>query len=240
MVVGNGMLAKKFSDYENDPRFIIFASGVSDSSVYAEEAFNREKQLLLSRLKEAEGKTLIYFSTCSIYDSSLQTNPYVLHKLEMEKLIQDNFSSYIIFRVSNPIGFTKNHHTVFNFFTHHILEGKPFNIWRYAERNILDIDDMYLACRFYLESAATRNIILTIANPENYSVPRIVEAIEAHFHKKGKYEFTERGGGPKINKTAMEELFRNLNISFGSSYLEKILKKYFSHDLPESFTQKKD
>lgn len=240
MVVGNGMLAKRFSDYADNPLFLIFASGVSDSSIKAPEAFLREKNLLLAQINSVKNSLLVYFSTCSINDEHLKHNPYVLHKLQMEKLIQDNFPSYIIFRVSNPIGFTGNRHTVFNFFIDHILQQKPFKIWGNAQRNILDIDDMYLACKYILESGIHHREIVTIANPVNYSVPEIVTAIEQHFSTKGIYQQVEQGGGPRIDKAEMSRLFQNINISFGPDYLEKILKKYFSHDLPESFTQKKD
>lgn len=240
MIVGNGMLAKRFEEYANNSRYLIFASGVSDSSANSAEAFLRERNLLHAHIQPAKDKTLIYFSTCSIYDSSLANTPYVLHKLEMEKIIQGSFPSYLIFRVSNPIGFTHNRHTVFNFLISHILEGRIFDIWKNARRNILDIDDLFLACKYYLDLQNRCNEIITIANPNNYAVIEMVEAIEKHFSKKGVYHFTERGGGPDIDKLAMEELFRNLNISFGADYLEKILKKYFSNDLPESFTQKKD
>lgn len=241
MVVGKGMLAKRFFDYENDQRFLLFASGVSDSSEKNQSQFEREKKLLLRQTPDAKTKTLVYFSTCSINDPSLQLNPYVLHKLNMEKLIQDNFSSYIIFRVSNPIGFTANRHTVFNYFIDHILAGSSFTIWTNAQRNILDIDDMFAACKYFLELGGKPNkLIQTIANPQNYPVTEIVAAIEKHFYKSGNYQLSKSGGGPQINKLEMEKLFRNLNISFGPDYLEKILKKYFSNDVSESFTQKKD
>lgn len=227
MIVGNGMLAKKFGAFENDPGIIIFASGVSDSSTHLQTEFDREKQLLLSQVDLAKSATLVYFSTCSIYDESLKNSAYVKHKLEMEKLIEENFSSWIIFRVSNPIGFTANRHTVFNYFIQHIKEGTRFQIWTNAERNILDIDDMYVACCFYLQQPSMRNKKIDIANPANYSVSEIVQAIEKHFGKIGNYEKVNKGGGPEIDQQAMEALFRNLNISFGADYLDHILKKYF-------------
>lgn len=227
MIVGNGMLAKKFRAFEKEPGFIIFASGVSDSSTSMQQEFDREKKLLLAQAEPTKSATLVYFSTCSIYDESLENSAYVNHKLQMEKLIEEHFSSWIIFRVSNPIGFTNNKHTVFNYFIQHINAGSPFQIWAKAERNILDIDDMYLACCYYLQQPAFKNRKIDIANPNNYSVTEIVQAIEKHFGKKGKYEMVNKGGGPKIDQPAMEILFRNLNISFDADYLNNILQKYF-------------
>ena len=227
MIVGHGMLAKKFRDFEKDPRFIIFASGVSDSSTNAAEAFDREKKLLFDQVERAKSSTLVYFSTCSIYDESSQNSAYIKHKLQMELLIKKNFADWVIFRVSNPVGFTENKHTVFNYFIQHITDGTSFQVWTNAERNILDIDDMYIACCYFLRQPAHHNKIIDIANPVNYSVIEIVHAIETHFGKKGNYQLVSRGGGPKIDKPAMETLFRNLNISFGPDYLKNILNKYF-------------
>ena len=46
MVVGTGLLAKAFLEYENDDNIIVFASGVSNSKEISREEFDREKLLL--------------------------------------------------------------------------------------------------------------------------------------------------------------------------------------------------
>ena len=85
MVIGNGMIAKRFAAYTGNDQFIIFASGVSNSRTNDTAAYNREAALLLDTIKHNKDKTLVYFSTCSIYDPGEKDSPYVLHKLKMEK-----------------------------------------------------------------------------------------------------------------------------------------------------------
>jgi len=231
MVVGNGMLAKRFSDFTQSTDVLVFASGVSDSSTRSHAEFEREKELLLKQ-PVSDQTTLIYFSTCSIYDESLKNQPYITHKLEMEKLIAQRFPLWLIFRLSNPIGFTGNTHTVFNYFINHIVHKKHFYLWTKAERNILDIDDMYKACLYHIHQLKSTNRITDIANPTNYKVQEIVNAIEHFFGISGNYTFLEKGGAPEINHLEMKQLFQNINISFDGNYLVRILNKYFNrHDL---------
>jgi hypothetical protein len=59
----------------------------------------------------------------------------------MESLIMEQHPMPVIFRVSNPIGLTKNRHTVINYFVDHIQQNITFFVWENVERNIIDIDD---------------------------------------------------------------------------------------------------
>src|SRR5687768_6321770 len=101
MVIGNGMIATRFNSYSTNEKFVIFASGVSNSVTTNSAHFAREDQLLHSVIEKNPNKTLVYFSTCSIYDHSMVQSPYVLHKLKMEETITATHPNFIIFRVSN-------------------------------------------------------------------------------------------------------------------------------------------
>ena len=46
MVIGNGMIATRFGSYGNDERFVVFASGVSNSTLNDLDSFVRELNLL--------------------------------------------------------------------------------------------------------------------------------------------------------------------------------------------------
>ena len=227
MVIGNGMIAKRFSFYTDDNRWLVFASGVSHSLENSPEEFEREKTLLENSIENNPGKTLVYFSTCSIYDPSLHHSAYVLHKLRMEELITTSASSYIIFRVSNPVGKTNNHHTVLNFFVEHIVTQTFFTVWKYASRNLLDIDDMFALCHHIMQGSRQLNKILNVANPVIYPVTAIIEAIETHVNKKGNFVLAEKGNSPLIDTSEIQPLFNQLHIEFGQLYLPKLLQKYF-------------
>ena len=227
MVIGNGMIAKKFKSYLNQEAFTIFASGVSDSTNTDTDAFEREKKLVADTIKNNKGKLFVYFSTCSIYDHSMQESAYVQHKIKMENFIMKSDISFIIFRLTNPIGKTNNTHTLVNYFIKTITEKQKFAVWKNASRNIIDIDDLYLVCNEILQQKFFINSIVNIANPQNYAVGFIIEAIEKHFHIKGQYTLVDKGGGPIINTTAVESLFTKFNINFDNHYLSNLLQKYF-------------
>jgi len=227
MVIGNGMIAKEFDGYRNNDEFIIFASGVSDSTHAPAAAFEREAQMLKDAISNSHGKRLVYFSTCSIFDHSMAGSPYVQHKKRMESLIVAGQNNYTIFRLTNPVGKTNNSNTVVNFFITHIHNKQPFTVWKNASRNIIDIDDMYLICNDILSSGSFLNEIVTIANPHNYPVPFVVETIEKHFHTKGIYTLVDKGDGPLIDISKVEKLFRKFNINFDEDYLPRLLQKYF-------------
>jgi len=232
MVIGHGMIAKHFSKYIDDENLLVFASGVSNSSTTKEADYTREQDLLLHTLQHHPQKTCIYFSTCSIYDASLQHSLYVQHKLKMEHFIQDKAASYIIFRVSNPVGFTPNPHTVLNYFVQHIKSREHFTLWQNASRNLVDMDDVFNICDQLIQTQTIKNTIVNIANPVNYPVINIIAAIEQHFAIKGNYTLAEKGSSPFIDTTAIQPLFSLLHINFNSNYLPGLLKKYFpTHDV---------
>src|ERR1022692_2990056 len=108
MVVGNGMVAKRFKDYGTDENFLIFASGVANSKSTNEDDYKREFNLLQENINNNKDKTLVYFSTTSVNDPSELSSRYVAHKLNIERFIESNVKSYIIFRVSNLVGRSSN------------------------------------------------------------------------------------------------------------------------------------
>jgi len=227
MVIGSGMIAKRFNDYAENNRLLIFASGVSHSLLNDPNAFEREKELLFDKIKNHSQKNLVYFSTCGIYDPSMKNSPYILHKLELENIIKTSGVSYTIFRVSNPVGKTENFHTVLNFFIKNIREKKEFTAWKYVSRNLIDIDDMYLICHYILSKSLFRNHTINIANPVNYSVISIIRAIEEHFEIKGNYRLADKGNSPLIDISAIQPIISELAIDFNNVYLSSLLQKYF-------------
>jgi len=145
----------------------------------------------------------------------------------MERLIQSMASTYFIFRVSNPVGFTGNTNTVLNYFIQHIKKKEHFMVWRYASRNLIDLDDVLKICDHIIQSGEWKNSIINIANPLNYPVISIIESIEKHFAKKGNYTIVEKGNCPLIDTTAIQPLFGLLHIEFNNDYLPALLQKYF-------------
>jgi nucleoside-diphosphate-sugar epimerase len=227
MVIGNGMIANRFMNYKNDEDIIIFASGVSNSKDTIAQNFQREFLLLKQTVKDHPGRTFVYFSTCSIDDEDLQNAPYVIHKTQVEKYIKEYIPNNFIFRISNLAGVSNNPYTLLNFFMFNILHQHPFTIWNKASRNIIGIDDMFDLVNYFLQENKKSNSVINIANPENYSVPFIIDTIEKHLQKKGRYHEVERGGNYDIDVSIIKPVIDQLNIQFPGNYLDLLLKKYY-------------
>ncbi|HEV2832537.1 MAG TPA: hypothetical protein VGW31_11205 [Hanamia sp.] len=227
MVIGNGMIANRFIDYKDDDSIIIFASGVSNSKDTIEQNFLREFALLDKTIKSNTDKALVYFSTCSIEDEELQNAPYVIHKKTIEKFIKETASGYFIFRVSNLAGVSNNPYTLLNYFIFNVLQNHPLKVWKNAYRNIIGIDDMYAITNYILQKNIFVNSTINIANPENYSVPFIINTIETYLRKKAVSFEEDKGDNYNIDISKIEPIISRLNIPFNDDYLASLLKKYY-------------
>ncbi|MBP8060858.1 MAG: NAD-dependent epimerase/dehydratase family protein, partial [Cloacibacterium sp.] len=141
MIVGKGLIASLFTDVDQED-IVFFASGVSNSLETEKSAFLREENLLRKHLTENPEKIFIYFSTCSIYDSSKNGSLYVNHKLKMERLVEDLATKYLILRVSNAVGKGGNPNLLMNYLVNSVKEEKIINVHTLATRNLIDADDI--------------------------------------------------------------------------------------------------
>lgn len=227
MVIGNGMIATRFMNYQNDEEKIIFASGVSNSKDTLEQNYQREFDLLEKTIREFPDKTLVYFSTCSIEDKDSQNATYIIHKKAIELFIRENVQAYYLFRVSNLAGTSNNPYTLLNYFIFNILQNNPLIVWKNAYRNIIGIDDMYAIAQIILEEEMFKNRVINIANPVNYSVPYLIRTIETFLGREAFSTEIERGENYQIDITSIEPIIQRLQIAFDNNYLTSLLKKYY-------------
>jgi nucleoside-diphosphate-sugar epimerase len=227
MVIGAGMIGKRFRAYQNDDRFVIFSSGVSNSKNRIQAAYDREIQLLEKTIKEQKEKIIVYFSTCSLYDPEEERSPYVAHKKHVEDIVQSNCEQFCIFRVSNLVGRSDNPNTVLNFFVYHLRNQINFDLWTNASRNLLDIDDMYKIVDYILQGGLQINEVTNIANPTSYKVTEIVAAIEKKLQIQANYVPIPKGSTFNIDISAISEIIKQLEISFTGNYLVNLLEKYY-------------
>lgn len=227
MVVGNGLIAKRFHQYVVNDKFLIFASGVSNSKSTNHTDHDREFNLIKISHSENKDKTFVYFSTCSITDPFEKDTAYIAHKNKIEQYIQGNIKNYIIFRISNLAGKTNNTNTIFNFVAHHIINHQPFELWQHAVRNLIDVDDFYRIADYILQNSLYMNSIVNIANPHSYTMQEIVHTAEEHFHIRANYKPVMKGGGFHIDLQGTIHLFDELGIQFGANYLKNLYSKYY-------------
>ena len=221
------MIGKRFGAYQNDDRFVIFASGVSNSKNRIAATYDREIQLLKRTIEAQKGKIIVYFSTCSLYDPEEERSPYVAHKKRVEDIIQSNCKRFHIFRVSNLVGSSGNPNTVLNFFVYHIRNQINFDLWTNASRNLLDIDDMYKIVDGILQRGSHANDVINIANPSSYKVTEIVAAIEERWKVQANYIPIPKGSTFNIDISAISEIIKELEIPFTPNYLRNLLEKYY-------------
>jgi nucleoside-diphosphate-sugar epimerase len=232
MVVGNGLMAKRFSAYQSSPEVVIFASGVSDSKSTDEAAFEREFQMVEHTLSLYPDSLFVYFSTCSIYDPSLSARSYIIHKLKVEERIAASGVPYMIFRVSNVAGPGGNPKTIFHFLAKAVKEGLPFELWMHAYRNLVDVDDVFALVKYLVEHGR-KNAVYNIANPASFHLPEMVRVMEHYFHQKARYGRVEAGDFFHIDTSLVEEIAAAAGVDFDGDYLRRLLLKYYpQHDLP--------
>lgn len=229
MVIGNGMVAQRFESYKKNDAYIIFASGVSNSKNIDAAAYNRELSLLKTIIDKHSDKTLVYFSTCSLYDPAETNSPYVLHKKEIENIIKQNVPHYYIFRVSNLVGRSANPNTLLNFFYHHMKNKINFDLWSNSSRNLIDTNDMFQITDYILQKKIYPNQVINIANPDSYDVKDIISSLENVLSLKANYISIPKGSHFSIDISLILPIIRELKIQFGKSYLPNLIKKYYLH-----------
>lgn len=219
MVIGNGILANALRFYDND-EVLFFASGVSNSLENRVSEFEREINLLNSAIEKNPEKKLIYFSTCSIYDSSKTESPYVLHKLNVEKIISQNCNKYAIFRVGNAVGKGGNTNTLINFLKHSIENGKKIQIYSKARRVFIGVDDVALFINQNIENI--ENKVFNLVYPYQFSLKEVITPLEKFLNKEAVYETIDEGAFYDISFEESTKIF------FGKISPEDYLQKIYS------------
>lgn len=225
MIIGSGMLAREFKSYEEDQHTLIFASGVSNSNETRISEFNREKELLIDCINKNTNKKLIYFSSCSMYDTYFPNNKYTEHKLNMESIISYNSNNYTIFRLSQVVG-KNNKSQLLGFLNDKIQNNEEFTLFD-IERNIIDISDVKEIVDMIIQQEnSASNKIINIANKNNIPVIKLVHKIEKLLNKKAIYTILEKNGKFEIDTKSIFDALNQLNIN-NNTYIDSILRKYY-------------
>jgi nucleoside-diphosphate-sugar epimerase len=225
MIVGAGLLATSIRDnFPNHDGYIVFASGVSNSGESRESEFEREKSLLLDVLEE--NKTIIYFSTCSIYDPCLHDSQYVMHKKKMEEYITRS-GNYYIFRLPQVVGRTSNPNTLTNFLYEKIIGGEQFEIWRFANRNLIDVEHVALITNYLVLNGVGRNSVTNITSPYSISMLDLVINMEKTLDTKACYSIVDKGESFDIDAAESILAAKAMGVVFDGCYTGRLLQKYY-------------
>lgn len=228
MVIGNGLMAKTFSDYNNRNDIIVFASGVSNSTETRSSEFKREYNLVIDVLKRYPEFKFVYFSTCSIEDKSVEERPYVRHKLKLEDYIASHSNDYLIFRISNVVGARGNVNTLMNYLVDCVKNSTEISLWKYAERNLIDVDDVKFIVDDIIASKL-ENSVINIASRNSLSVVNIVEEIESFLGVDAKVDLINKGNSLNIDTSLISLSLDKIEDikGVGLQYISNLLKKYY-------------
>jgi nucleoside-diphosphate-sugar epimerase len=221
-IVGSGFIASKFKKYLKfikKNKVIIYAAGISNSLEINKKKLEREI-LKFKNFTQINRKKLIYISTYSVNDSSRKNKLYVKNKIKIEEIIKRNSDEYIVIRLPEIIGKTKNLNTLTNFFYNNILKNKPFKVFKNSRRNLLDVDDAIKNCIKIISINKNKNKTINLLNKKFNTPLQIVTNLEKILRKKGIYKFNYN----KINKWSLKN---NYFFQSKKDYLIKTLKKYY-------------
>jgi len=228
MIVGNGLIANAFKRHINDlQECLIFASGVSNSQSCNNKEYEREVEMIRSCIQH--NKVFVYFSTCSIFDHSLQQTDYIIHKKNMENLIEKLFSKYLIVRLPIVIGNSNNPNTLFNYLSNRILKNEIIELYSEATRYIIDIEDVSYWILNLLKQKV-HNIKINVGYPQKVSIIEIIAAFEELYNKKANINLRKFGNSYNVDFSVFLDFVAQQNktfFDFTQSYLKKTTIKYY-------------
>jgi len=222
MIIGRGLIANLFTEIDLD-EVVFFASGVSNSSETRKEEFLREQNLVEQTLVNNPEKLFIYFSTCSIYDSSKYNSLYVLHKLHIEEIIKEKAEHFLVLRVSNAVGRGGNPNLLMNYLSRQILNDQELVVHQHATRNLIDVEDVKKITLKYI-NLKKWNKIVNVAYSENFNIPEIIQALEKNYAQFAKKIIESKGEHYSID---IHELDYEFELTSKESYLKNIIDKYY-------------
>ncbi|KQS95221.1 NAD-dependent epimerase/dehydratase family protein [Chryseobacterium sp. Leaf394] len=225
MITGNGLIAKSLHSIDSE-NVLFFASGVSNSLETRDLEFEREHALLKNTLENHPGKTFVYYSTCSIYDSSKNNSQYVLHKLKMEQVIADLSERYFILRVSNAVGKGGNPNLLVNYLVRAIESETKITVHTKATRNLIDVQDISRITKEIIESF-NANQIINLAYLQNFSIIEITETISDVLKTEPLLQLQNEGSGYQIEVSKIEHYFKQNNLTDKEQYLRNLISKYY-------------
>lgn len=226
MIIGNGLVASAFSKkYETCQTFVIYASGVSNSKETNLNRYAKETKLLKDTIKKNTEKTIVYFSTTSIYTSS---TPYTEHKKQIESLIKDYAQYYYIFRLPQVVGPAGNPNNLINFFVNQIENENVIHLARNISRSLIDVEDVYKIVDYVINHSDV-NQIFDISHVQLKKVEDIIILLEGILSKKANILLKEDEiDCYQKNSDQIEECIQKLNIRH-KNYTQSILKKYVEY-----------
>jgi nucleoside-diphosphate-sugar epimerase len=237
-IIGNGMIARGLSCYSADINdAVVFASGVSDSTLTDRQEYERECQALEQVISDCRqrDKTLVYFSSGgTVYgkrnDERKEDAPlfpetvYGRHKVRCESVISSSGIRYLIARLPTVVGQTKSKTQLIPVLIKRAMEGNV-TLLKDAERDIIGIADVAGIIVAILRNLR-RNEIINVASGISVPVSDIFSEIQNNLGVKPTIKIISGGDKQRFNVDKLHAYCPK--IRFTTDYYKSIIREYIS------------
>jgi nucleoside-diphosphate-sugar epimerase len=234
MIVGSGVVAHAFRSHIHElPGVCVYAAGVSNSGCKDPREFERERERLQAAITQIEpDRLLLYFSTCSIEDTASRDSDYVRHKRAMEQFVAQR-QRHLILRLPQLAGRTPNPHTLLNYLHARIVRSERFSVFRGAERNVIDVDDVARIVSELVREGACGETI-NVACTRTAAILDMVRCMEAVVGHRAVFDIIDAGAGYAIDTSRIQATLTRCGVSFSADYLRRTIQKYYGQNDPSA------
>tara|TARA_B100001057_G_C22632955_1_gene865125 strand:- start:176 stop:886 length:711 start_codon:yes stop_codon:yes gene_type:complete len=230
-IIGKGFIAKNLSKISREiiqSKIIIYAAGISNSNTESRKDLVREINSFNKFSKINKRKKILFISTADVTNNLKNRSKYVKNKIKIEKSIKKNFKNFIIVRIPQIIGKSKNKNTLINFFYNKIKSRKTIKLLLNVDRNLLDIDDIIKMIKVIIMNNKINKKVITLSNKYFIQPIDIIRIFEKTLKISAKYNFKKtKKQNWNLHFKKNIKYFSNAKIKFDKYYFSKTIKKYY-------------
>jgi NDP-hexose 4-ketoreductase len=243
--MGNGFIARSLASVaDRHPDTVAFAVGVSSAGASSVGGFAREAALLAASAENcrAEGRRLLFFSTCSagMYDRAqgpgredqptVPANPYGAHKLALENLLRDSGSDYLVLRLGHLVGPGQPAHQLLPTLTRMVRSGL-ISVHRGADRDLIDVADVVRIIDLLL-ARDVRGETVNVASGTSVPVEAIVDQVERRLGVTAERVYLDGGSRHLVSTDKLKVLApETAAFGFGPDYYRTVVDAFVSGEL---------
>lgn len=227
MVVGNGLIAQAFYSFRDIQDVTIFASGVSNSNIVGTSEIIREVELLTEYLNT--GNCLVYFSTVSLYDNSIENSQYIQHKKRVETLIAENCKNYLILRIPIVVGSSTNIHTLTNNLVNQIRSSNTLKVFTKATRYLMDIDSIVETVTPIILDKKYYNSTWNICFDNQIGIEELINSLEEVLNIEVEKEYLDKGCCYQVPNQKFLNHLEDKGYRIPENYIKLTLEKYYGN-----------
>ncbi|AFJ01904.1 NAD dependent epimerase/dehydratase family protein [Methylophaga frappieri] len=218
-IVGNGMMARAASVMRANLPVTIFASGVSNSNEKDVSAYRREINLLERSI--SDNALFVYFSSYLAEDGD---SKYARHKRNVETIVKQTATRYIILRLPQVVGITGNN-TLMNYFVKAITREEPVLLQKHAYRSLIDVVDVMRVLQLLIDKNDI-NLTLAVGPEQPINVIEIFKLVEEAIGCLTRYKEIDTGSKQFANLSELKKILGNKDVLFDDQYQKRVIEKY--------------